>query len=341
MPGIQAKRSQDSAQPQHQTSSFLGVWLAMVVCIVLLIGCGSSGSAQPAGTIINQLVSTTGCSKSPPIQAGTSADETIASGGLNRSYRLHLPTGYQVKQPQAIILAFHGYSMNVHDMEQYTGLSTLADQEDFIAVYPQGSLDSENQPAWATGGGSDPSADDILFVSDLLNHLQATLCIDAQRIYVTGYSNGGGMAGLLACVLAKRIAAFAPVAGAFYPAPGGCHPGRSVPILEFHGTADPVVIYTGGSQNGWEAIPNWLQEWVMWDGCSSRSTVFMQIADVTGEQWSGCATRGAVVHYRIEGGGHTWPGSKIDVSEEGSTTHTIDADVIMWQFFQAHPLLNA
>jgi polyhydroxybutyrate depolymerase len=117
--------------------------------------------------------------------------------------------------------------MNVYDMEQYTGLSSLADQKDFLVVYPEGTLDSENQSAWALGGASDPHANDILFVSDLLNHLQATLCIDAQRIYATGYSMGGGMAGLLACVLAKCIAAFAPVAGAFYPAPGGLCPSWS------------------------------------------------------------------------------------------------------------------
>ena len=336
MPGIQANQSQDSLQPQHQTSCSHRVWLVVVVCIVLLTGCGSSGSTQPAGTIINRPVSTTGCSKSPPIQTGTSADETIASGGLSRSYRIHLPVGYQMKQSQAIILAFHGYSMDAHDMEMYIGLSSLADQEDFIVVYPQGTLDTSGQPSWAIGGPDDPSADDVLFVSDLLKHLQATLCIDAQRIYATGYSRGGGMVGLLACALAKRIAAYAPVAGIF-PSQESCQPGRSVPILEFHGTADQKVPYTN-PENGWKAIPDWLHDWVKRDSCSSGPMVFMQKADVTGEQWSGCATGGAVVHYRIEGGGHTWPGSKIDVSELGSTTHTIDADAILWDFFQAHPL---
>jgi polyhydroxybutyrate depolymerase len=241
-----------------------------------------------------------------------------------------------VKKPQAIILAFHGLSMNAHDMEQYTGLSSLADQENFIAVYPLGTVDSDGQPSWAIKGAGDPPTDDVLFVSDLLNRLQATLCIDAQRIYAAGYSRGGGMVGLLACAMAKRIAAFAPVAGIFSFL-DSCQPGRSVPVLEFHGTADPEVSYTDPG-NGWEAIPDWFHDWAKRDGCSSGPAVFVQTADVTGEQWSGCGIGGAVVHYRIEGGGHTWPGAQFDVPEEGPTTHTIDANAIMWQFFQTHPL---
>ena len=37
-------------------------------------------------------------------------------------------------------------------------------------------------------------------------------------------SNGGSMVGYLACELADRIAAFAPVEGVFFQIPGGCHP---------------------------------------------------------------------------------------------------------------------
>jgi polyhydroxybutyrate depolymerase len=65
---------------------------------------------------------------------------------------------------------------------------------------------------------------DILFVSDLLTHLQGMLCIDPYHIYAPGFSNGGGMTNLLACRLAERIAAFAPVSGSYPPVPGGCHP---------------------------------------------------------------------------------------------------------------------
>lgn len=202
MPGTQANLSKDTAHSHHQTSVFQCSWFATAICAMLLISCGSSDSTQPASMIINRPITTTGCGKPALAHAGISTDQMITPGGLSRSYRLHLPMGYSMKQPQAIILAFHGYSATASDFEQSIGLSSLADQQDFIAVYPQG---TGSPSAWASGGKGDPPADDVLFVSDLLNHLQTTLCIDAQRIYAAGASNGGGMVGLLACKLAPRL----------------------------------------------------------------------------------------------------------------------------------------
>jgi len=75
----------------------------------------------------------------------------------------------------------------------------------------------------------------------------------------------------------------------------------------------------------------------MLDGCTSGPTNFFQQNDVTGEQWAGCQSDSAVIHYRIQGGGHTWPGA-VDVPVLGATTHTINATMLMWQFFHAHSL---
>jgi poly(3-hydroxybutyrate) depolymerase len=87
-------------------------------------------------------------------------------------------------------------------------------------------------------------------MTDTFNDLY---CIDNSRIYAAGKSNGGGfVGGVLACdtKLSTKIAAFAPVAGAFY-IPNfiekGCNPGRpDIPILEFHGGNDGVIPYSGG-----------------------------------------------------------------------------------------------
>ncbi len=67
-------------------------------------------------------------------------------------------------------------------------------------------------PGWDASGPRDPFADGIddgLYVSHMLNEIQASYCVDARRIWATGISNGGSMVGYLACVLADRIAAFA------------------------------------------------------------------------------------------------------------------------------------
>lgn len=304
-----------------------------------LAGCQQGGgSSTPAGTSTPPGTAT-GCGH-PATSAGQSVVATLTSGGLSRTYRLHVPVGYRSDQPVPVVFVFHGHTSTDEQQEAYSRFSPLADQQGFIAVYPQGTIGPDDHTGWATYGQNDPTVDDVGFTRDLLNKLEATLCVDAHRIFATGISNGGGMTMLLACKLADRFAAFAPVAGAFYPIPGGCTPSRPVPILDFHGTADPLVHYDGAPRLGFPPIPIWLQDWATRDGCTSGPTVFFQQADVTGERWSQCQAAGAVSHYRIDGGGHTWPGA-VDVPLLGMTTHTIDATTLMWQFFRQHPLPGA
>ena len=88
---------------------------------------------------------------------------------------------------------------------------------------------------------------DVRFISDLIDRLMAEYNIDPARIYANGLSNGGGMSDVLACTLSDRIAAIGGVSGAV-PASRAdeCHPPRAVPVIAFHGTADPIVPYSGG-----------------------------------------------------------------------------------------------
>ncbi|MEO6890988.1 MAG: PHB depolymerase family esterase, partial [Ktedonobacteraceae bacterium] len=266
------------------------VWLTALLGSLLLAGCTTTPAAQSpqAGSTpswtppsqsqinyepINRPLSTTGCGLASPIAPGRSAGVTIAShpavseGQRTRTYRVHVPTIYEAHQSVPVVLVFHGYTGTATGMEQGSGFSQLADQENFIAVYPQGLPDGDGgAPFWASVGPIDNGVDDVLFVSDILSDLQRKFCIDARRIYVTGFSNGGGMTGFLACRLAGRVAAFAPVSGNFYNPPGGCSPGRPVPILDFHGTADHVLPYNGipASENAaWPLPPvsQWLQTW--------------------------------------------------------------------------------
>ena len=223
------------------------------------------------------------------------------------------------------------------DQERRSNYSALADQEHFLVAYPQGVVGPDGKTGWASDGKNDPTVNDVLFVSDLLGALQQHLCVDAQRIYATGFSNGGGMTNLLACQLAGRIAAFALISAAIYPLPGGCNPTRPVPYLEFHGTSDPIVHYDGGALLHLAPVMQTMQDWATRDGCTSGPTTFFQQADVTGLQWSACRDGVLVQHYRITGGGHTWPGTSLP-SLTGVTTHTISATILGWQFFQRFQL---
>lgn len=321
-------------------------WFIAALLLLLFSGCARSSGAPvtPSATanaptgIVTTPIATTGCGKAPPIAPGSTLAASITSDGMQRTYRLHVPSGYHPNQLTPLVLDIHGHGETDLQQEGYSGYSVLADQQNFLVVYPQGVVGPDGKVGWATYGRIDPTVNDVLFFSDLLTALQQQLCVDAHRIYATGISNGGGMTNLLACQMAGRIAAFAPVAAAIYPIPGGCQPSRPVPYLEFHGTSDPLVAYNGNPAIQFLPVMQTMQAWATRDGCASGPSTFFQQADVTGFQWTNCQGGVIVQHYRIEGGGHTWPGAAIPVPALGATTHTISATLLGWQFFQHYPL---
>ncbi len=284
----------------------------------------NSLNARQGNSSLNSLG---GCQKPSPVTPGTSANELMHSGGLLRSYRVHVPRGYQPQQPIPLVLNFHGHGSFDYVQERGTHFSTLADREDFLVVYPQGIVGPDKNTGWDDGRHKNPKSNDVLFVSDLISTLQHQWCIDADRIYATGFSNGGSMTILLACRMAARIAAFASVSGAYPPFPGGCHPSRPVPILEFHGTADKIVPYDGTSLL--PTIPDWLASWTAIDGCHSQPSIFYQSGNITGERWTGCRDDMLIEHYRIDGGKHHWPTQQHD---------GLDATAVIWSFFQNYAL---
>jgi polyhydroxybutyrate depolymerase len=334
------------------------LWLKTGLFLTILLAACSTSSSVPAsqvqprsagtsltstGGTTDRSIATRGCGRAAPVPPGQSANQTLtvnpaeSEGVGRRLYRLHVPITYQVNSPTPLVLVFHGAGGTSAGMESGTGLSTFADQHGFLVAYPQGLPDGPGESSfWASVGPMDFGVDDVHYVSLLLDDLQKNLCVDVRRIFVTGFSNGGGMSGLLACRLASRLAAVAPVSGNFYAIPGGCHPSRPLPLLDIHGSADPLLLYNGipaSEDPPWPLPPiqQWLQGWVTLDGCNSGPAIFARTPQIMGERWTGCQGDAIVEHYRVEGGGHSWPrmlGSR----------PTLD---VMWSFFEAHPLPEA
>jgi len=303
-------------------------------------GCTRTVAATEAGASATSAPGAgSGTAAAAPVTAGSSTRERILSGGRTRTFLLHLPSGYAGSGGLPLVLVFHGATDRpptrvLEDMERVTGLSALADREAFIVAYPLATTTKAGRTAWGIGDPTGPGVDDVAFVTDLIDHLIATLCVAPDRIYATGFSSGGGMTGLLACRAADRIAAFAAVSGAFYRTPVACAPARPVPILEFHGTSDTVP-YDGGPhrRTSLPSIPQWLQGWADRDGCTRGPTVFFSMVDVVAEHWTGCDGASTVVHYRILNGKHTWPG-------QPGATQTIDATTLIWAFLSTHRLAS-
>jgi virginiamycin B lyase len=221
-------------------------------------------------------------------------------------------------------------------MERASGLSVLADQRGFLVAYPQALRQGQGRypPGWDTSGPRDPDAggiDDGLYVSDMLSAIQAAYCVDPARIWATGFSNGAGLVGYLACVLAGRIAAFAPVEAVFFQIPGGCHPAHPAPILDVHVRTDPVAPYAGvparGSPDYYAlSIPRWLGAWASRDGCwpGGLHTAGTGL-DMT--LWARCPAGVSVAGDVLPAGGHTW------FADLGAAA----GDKLITSYFAAHP----
>ena len=263
-------------------------------------------------------------------------------GGLARTYSLHLPAG--VDHPSGLVVNLHAAGATGAGQEALTNYDAVADTYGFVAVYPDG-IDL----SWADGrGASEPDRrgiDDVGFLSALIGKLVADYGIDPGRVFATGLSAGAFMANRLACDRADVIAAVAPVAGTL-GVNVGCNPSRPVSVLQFHGTADPIVPFTGGAMTGRGGASDILsattmnERWRQADGCPDPvQDVLPTAGDGTVTRRltaSPCAAGTAVVFLTVDGGGHTWPSAPDILADVGATTHTTNASFASWQFFSMH-----
>ena len=76
-------------------------------------------------------------------------------------------------------------------------------QLDFLIVAPDGQ--GAGADRHFSFGGEPGLQNDVQMVPALLSHIEATLCIDATRVYSTGMSDGGAMTSVLACTLRGQV----------------------------------------------------------------------------------------------------------------------------------------
>jgi polyhydroxybutyrate depolymerase len=304
-----------------------------------------------------------GCSTSrlgPAPAPVTLARQDITVDGLARWYLLTTPPTPNGTRPLPLVVDIHGLGEGASIEAATTQFSPEAQADDFIAVFPQG---TGSPVGWdiAPSTSAHPNHD-IDYMNALLDAVEKSQCVDESRLYSTGLSDGALLTSLLACTMANRFAAFAPVAGAVMPSP--CNPGRKVPLLAFHGTADPILYFNGGvgtatlnnALSGSKAAvpplppvdlhgkgyPASVQAWAAKDGCNPRSTDRHVSTHVLLRTYR-CPPGVAVEFYIVLGGGHAWPGSKISAalkSITGPSTFEINATDIIWKFFQQHRLAS-
>jgi polyhydroxybutyrate depolymerase len=315
----------------------------MVSTLLALAGLVQAQPAIPPATF----PATASQPATQPDMAGNRV-RTLEVDGNARTYLVHLPPKFDGKKPAPVVLIFHGAWANAAIQAAFSGMSKKADIAGFVAVYPNGLGGTFN--AWAKPSATGRPADDVKFVSRLLDDLATFINVDAKRVYATGMSNGGMMCYRLAAELSDRIAAVAPVAGTLCidkPSPT-----RPVPVIHFHGTADTLVPFNGPDQRtpkflNFKSVEDTVRTWVDLNGCPEKpettnlSDTAKDGTTVTRKVYGPGKDGAEVILYVIEGGGHTWPGQNPIVGFLGKSTGDIVANDLIWEFFQKHPMKAA
>jgi polyhydroxybutyrate depolymerase len=345
------------------------IWAIALLLMTFLAAALAFGLA-PASVVEGLVQSSPGCGTPPPVEPGETGAFSLRVSDLEREYRLHVPTGYDRSKAISVVLAFHSYNGAADEEETHTGLSRHADKHGYLVVYPQATafltdtgrrITSWNDLAGnASPGPEGPicsdTADqyphppecgeprpcnwatchnDLGFVERLLDRLEASLCIDPERIYATGMSNGGMFVHRLGCHMPNRFAAIAPVGGTL--ARGfNCAPEGSTPLslMNIYGRRDRYVSQEGDmSSDGYyyTSAAAVMRKWAgpSSQGCASASTPYKtSMSGTLGlvcTQHSHCSTGAEVVNC-IWDGGHTWPESE---------SHDL-ANQTIWEFFSKH-----
>ncbi len=353
--------------------------------VVLCVSCSSSGTISTDGTSPAARTASTAVDDAAPVpssgcartQAGLLTDQrrTVEVDGVTRWYLVSTPsptapsptavsTASSPKAgatiPRPLVVNFHGLAEGAAIQSTTTMFGQLGQKDGFVSVFPNG---TGNPVQWNTSATSNPNPD-LEFVTAMLDQLESTVCIDTSRVYATGFSDGSFMVSLVACTMSDRFAAIAAVSGLVDPTP--CHPTRRVPVIAFHGTADPILFFNGGvgtatlnralgrgspsgsstttappkvSLHG-SGYPANVQAWAVRDGCDPHSTDAKLSSQVILRTYR-CPAGTDVEFYIILGGGHAWPGSKFTQSISsltGYTTFQINATEVIWRFFRRFSL---
>jgi len=284
----------------------------------------------------------------------------IAVNGSRRTYIVHVPPSYRPQTPSPLVVMLHGGGGTARAAMWETGWAAKADQEGFLAVFPDAMARDPARPSNFAGNpqlwndGSDrfyegqAAPDDVGFIAAMLDDLSARFALDERRIFITGFSNGASMSFRIGVELSDRIAAIAPVAGALWIDPPKLrHP---VSMCYITGTADPLNLIEGGvprlATGGSDKVRakpkppvrDSILKWATALGCPATMPRTSDTQGVRTETHAACTGAAEVVYIAVDGLGHTWAGGRSILPESmvGKTSDKIRATDVIWDFFQRH-----
>ena len=170
--------------------------------------------------------------------------QTFEWQGVQRQYLIRVPQQIN-KSTMPVMFFLHGWTDNITHVDNEFHFQQVADQFGWTIVIPQ-ALDEGSGTMW--NAGLNPSnTDDSGFLMALLDSLAEPYRLNLDSVFFTGFSMGGFMTHRMAIEYGDRITACAPVSGLITHTMANHEAVAPVRMLDIHGTADPVVGYTGTS----------------------------------------------------------------------------------------------
>jgi len=291
----------------------------------------------------------TSCNKttnSTPAPTTLRVEGSMTVDNRTRTYLLNLPPNYDESTGFSLILALHGGGGKASQMESDYLLTEKANSAKFVIVYPEG-VQSEGilgARTWNAGTCCDyaveKNIDDVKYISLLIDDLLKKYPkINPKKVYATGMSNGAMMSYRLACELSNKIAAIAPVAGTLLTTQP-CKPSRPVPILGIHSKLDEKVPMGGGIGifgYYFPPVQNGLNTWVANNGCSTTTKTVTNFTNYSVTKWASC-NNSSIEFYVTNDGGHSWPGGVKNRVAADEPSTAINANDVIWAFFQKYQL---
>lgn len=247
--------------------------------------------------------------------------ETDNPGGLEA--RVHVPADLRGSAPLVVVL--HGCTQTAAGYDHGSGWSRLADRHRFALLFPQQTR--ANNPNgcfnWFQPGDTRRGEGEAASIAAQVEAMCAAHAIDQARIFVTGLSAGGAMAGTMCATYPELFAGGAIIAGLPYGCAssvgeafacmsgkqggsGGAavrgassHAGPWPRISVWHGTADTTVAPVNADRI--------VAQWTGVHGLPTAPTRTGAVGGAAHAVWAGPDGRVLVERYLIPGMGHGTP----------------------------------
>jgi polyhydroxybutyrate depolymerase len=266
--------------------------LAVLAAAALLAACGGDNGAGGE-------TSAAGATRAAATTQAQQQQASCPAAGLRevQGGLLRVPANAQPGRTPLLVVVIPGGDGDPTDR---LGVGAAANRQGVAVLYPT----SPDSGFWQLNDEFGTS--DVTAVTGLLDRQQATGCFDANRISITGVSNGAGFAARMGCELPGRFAAVIPVA-AGYRALDPCPANARASFLAIHGTADTVVPFNGKRPDRKGNVPRYTARWAQRDGCSTTPRLTSPRALVTRYTYRGCDDGLRVELVRLTGTDHGWP----------------------------------